>query len=63
MGFKLVILPPEGIGDSSVVDTWPGLLREAVPGIEVALCASAAEAMESIGDADAAFGQHRARAL
>ncbi len=57
MGFKLVILPPEGIGDSSVVETWPGLLREAVPGIEVALCASAAEAMESIGDADAAFGR------
>lgn len=56
MGFKLVILPPDGLGDSSAVDTWPGRLREAIPGIEVTLCSSPGEAMESIQDADAAFG-------
>jgi len=56
MGFKLVILPPDGLGDSSVVDNWPGRLREAIPGIEVTLCRSPGEAMESIQDADAAFG-------
>lgn len=59
MGFKLVILPPDGLDDSSVVETWPGKLREAIPGIEVMLCRSPGEAMESIEEADAAFGDIR----
>ena len=50
MGFKLVICPP------SYQEDWPDRLREAVPDTDVHLCPSVGEAMEVIGDADAAFG-------
>ena len=50
MGFKLVICPP------NYQEDWPEKLREAVPGIDVHLCPTVGEAMEVIGDADAAFG-------
>ena len=50
MGFKLVICPP------GYQEDWPDKLREAVPDIDVHLCPTVGEAMEVIGDADAAFG-------
>jgi phosphoglycerate dehydrogenase-like enzyme len=50
MGFKLVICPP------NYQEDWPGKLRDAIPGMEVHLCPTVGEAMEVIGDADAAFG-------
>ena len=50
MGFKLVICPP------NYQDHWPDKLREAIPDIEVQLCPTVGEAMEVIGEADAAFG-------
>jgi len=50
MGFKLVICPP------NYQDEWPDKLREAIPDIDVHLCPTVGEAMEVIGDADAAFG-------
>ena len=50
MGFKLVICPP------NYQEEWPDRLREAIPDIEVQLCPTVGEAMEVIGDADAAFG-------
>ena len=50
MGFKLVICPP------NYQEEWPDRLREAIPDIEVQLCTTVGEAMEVIGDADAAFG-------
>lgn len=50
MGFKLVICPP------NYQEDWPAKLKEAVPDIDVHLCPSVGEAMEVIGDADAAFG-------
>jgi len=56
MGFKLVILPPTALGESSVIDEWPDRLKKAIPDISVSVCESVGEAMESIEDADAAFG-------
>ena len=50
MGFKLVICPP------NYQDHWPERLRQEIPGIDVHLCPTVGEAMEVIGDADAAFG-------
>ena len=50
MGFKLVICPP------NYQEDWPAKLKEAVPDIDIHLCPSVGEAMEVIGDADAAFG-------
>ncbi len=50
MAFKLVICPP------NYQEDWPDKLREAIPGIDVQLCPTVGEAMEVIGDADAAFG-------
>ena len=50
MGFKLVICPP------NYQEHWPDRLREEIPGVEVHLCPTVGEAMEVIGDADAAFG-------
>ena len=48
MGFKLVICPP------NYQEDWPAKLKEAVPDIDIHLCPSVGEAMEVIGDADAA---------
>ncbi len=50
MGFKLVICPP------NYQEHWPELLRQEIPDIDVHLCPTVGEAMEVIGDADAAFG-------
>ena len=56
MGFNLLILRTGGQADSESVDEWPALLREAIPDIEVNVARSVGEAMEMIGEADAAFG-------
>ncbi len=56
MSFNLLIMRTGGQADAEYMDRWPGLLREAVPGIEVNIARSAGEAMEMIGEADAAFG-------
>ena len=56
MGFNLLILRTGGQAESSHVDRWPELLAEAVPDIEVNVARSNGEAMEMIGEADAAFG-------
>ncbi len=50
MGFKLVICPP------NYQEHWPERLREEIPDIDVHMCPTVGEAMEVIGDADAAFG-------
>lgn len=50
MGFKLVICPP------NYQEHWPEMLKAAVPDIDVHVCPTVGEAMEVIGDADAAFG-------
>ena len=50
MAFKMVICPP------NYQEDWPDRLREAIPDIDVHLCPTVGEAMEVIGDADAAFG-------
>ena len=56
MGFKLVILQPAALGDTTSIEDWPDKLKQAIPDIQVTVCNSAGEAMESIEDADAAFG-------
>ena len=50
MGFKLVICPP------NYQEHWTELLQREIPDIDVHLCPTVGEAMEVIGDADAAFG-------
>ena len=54
MSFNLLIFD-EGAVESRVSD-WPDTLRQNVPGIEVNVANSLGEAMEMIGEADAAFG-------
>ena len=59
MGFRLLILNDESLqreDGSSYVGGWPELLREQVPDIEVDICESVGEAMEVIGNSEAAFG-------
>lgn len=56
MGFKLLIINPPGQDGTQNVDTWPDKLRESIPGIEVNVARSVGEAMEVIGEVDAAFG-------
>ena len=56
MGFKLLILNPAGQEETEYVDTWPQRLRETIPDVEVTLSHSVGEAMEVIGEVDAAFG-------
>ena len=55
MSFKLLLLH-ERTGAHSMVDTWPEMLKERIPDIEVNLCGSVGEAMEVIEECDAAFG-------
>ena len=59
MGFKLVIIAT-GPMDTHLTDEqaeeWPRRLRELIPDMEIASCPSVEEAMDVIGDADAAFG-------
>ena len=56
MGFKLVILRLGGEGEGPYIDDWPSRLKRAVHDIDVSVCHSVGEAMEAIGEADAAFG-------
>ena len=56
MAFNLLIMRTERQAESSHMDDWPRALREAVPGIRVNVARSVGEAMEMIGEADAAFG-------
>ena len=53
MGFKLLILNPDQM---EYVDAWPANLKETIPDIEVSLVRAIGEAMEVIGEVDAAFG-------
>ena len=56
MAFRLLILHDVEFGIQESVVTWPELLRERVQGIQVHFCTSPAEAMDVIGECDAAFG-------
>ena len=59
MGFKLVIIatgPGEAHLTERQAEEWPRRLRELLPDIEITSCPSVEEAMDVIGDADAAFG-------
>ena len=56
MGFNLLILRTGGQSDNESIDRWPDMLRESIPDIEVNVARSVGEAMEMIGEADAAFG-------
>ena len=56
MGFRLLLYPPGRGEDSMVGEEWPEKLRQAVPEIDVQVAGSLGEAMEMIGDVDAAFG-------
>ncbi len=56
MGFRLLLLPPGGEDNALVGEVWPARLRETIPDIDVRVAHSVGEAMEMIGDADAAFG-------
>ena len=55
MGFKLLILG-DGEDDDWRVREWPPMLKEAAPDIDVTACRTVGEALEVIGDMDAAFG-------
>ncbi|MCH2520254.1 MAG: D-2-hydroxyacid dehydrogenase, partial [Dehalococcoidia bacterium] len=56
MGFKLLVLNPVEQEGTEYIDTWPDKLKETIPGIEGNLARSVGEAMEVIGEVDAAFG-------
>ena len=59
MGFKLVMMaagPTDTHLTGEQAEEWPRRLRELIPDIEIASCPSVEEAMDAIGDADAAFG-------
>ena len=56
MGFKLLVLNPVGQEGMEYVDAWPDKLKETIPDLEVSLVRSVGEAMEVIGEVDAAFG-------
>ena len=56
MGFKLLVLNPAEQEGMEYINDWPDKLKETIPGIEVNLARSVGEAMEVIGEVDAAFG-------
>ncbi len=56
MTFNLLIMGTGRQSEGSHLDEWPRRLEDAVPGIRVNVARSAGEAMEMIGEADAAFG-------
>ena len=56
MGFKLLIYRPGEQGGAQLIDGWPERLRQAIPDIDVNVCFSMGEALEVIGEVDAAFG-------
>ena len=55
MSFKLLLYAPDGHPEQNL-KTWPETLRGLIPGIDVTVAESEGEAIESIKDADAAFG-------
>ena len=55
MSFKLLLYAPDGHPEQNL-QTWPETLRDLIPGIDVTVAESEGEAIESIKDADAAFG-------
>ena len=58
MAFNLLIYTTEGPGVPGVHEThrWPERLEELVPAIQVNLAGSVGEALELVGEADAAYG-------
>lgn len=56
MGFKLLILNPAEQEEGEYINAWPDKLKVRIPDIEVNLARSIGEAMEVIGEVDAAFG-------
>ena len=57
MTFKLVILEPQDPGARTpAARTWPDMIREVVPGVDVRYCTTVEQAADAIVDADAAFG-------
>ena len=56
MGFNLMMMRPGDPNEPLPVDDWAERLRAAIPDIDVSVCSSEGEAMEVIGEADAAFG-------
>ena len=56
MGFKLLVLNPSEQEGTEYINAWPDKLKETIPGIEINLARSVGEAMEVIGEVDAAFG-------
>jgi phosphoglycerate dehydrogenase-like enzyme len=55
MSFKLLIYAPDNGLDHNI-ESWPDMLRNEIPDIEVNLVSSRGEAIEGIQDCDAAFG-------
>jgi phosphoglycerate dehydrogenase-like enzyme len=58
LGFNLLIYTPGEPGQSNIHEgeDWPSQLRKLIPDIQVNVTHSPGEAMELIGEADAAFG-------
>jgi len=56
MGFKLLILEEGAALHENLLKSWPPVLKERVPGIEVVYCSSVAEAAGVVEECDAAFG-------
>jgi len=56
MGFKLLILNPGDGEGMEYVNSWPEKVQEFIPDMEINLVRSVGEAMEVIGEVDAAFG-------
>lgn len=57
MTFKLVIIEPTDPGARTpAARSWPDMIREGVPGVDIRYCMTVEEAAEAIVDADAAFG-------
>ncbi|HJO83804.1 MAG: D-2-hydroxyacid dehydrogenase [SAR202 cluster bacterium] len=63
MAFNLLIVRGPASAGQSAIDAWPAELRAAIPGITVNVATSEGEAMEMIGEADAAFGDIRPELL
>ena len=60
MGFRLLIIctgPSETHLNEHQAEEWPRRLAQLVPDIQIDSCHSVEEAMDVIGEADAAFGE------
>jgi phosphoglycerate dehydrogenase-like enzyme len=56
MSYKLLLYRDEAYPDSHIADRYPAALKEMLPGVEVVLARSRAEADAHIATVDAAFG-------